>query len=61
LSCAQGQANGPCKDPILMAPGGHEPTITSPSGGPAADAAAAIGKCEDSGSPCAAACPQVTK
>src|SRR5690349_15985063 len=45
LRCLAGEANGPCKDVILSAPGGRSPTLDDPSGGPAADAAVALGAC----------------
>jgi hypothetical protein len=53
LSCAGGQADGPCKSVILAAPGGHMPT---PSAGPASDAAVAISACIQPQQPCEAAC-----
>jgi hypothetical protein len=56
ITCANGEANGPCKAAILDAPGGRMPTLISPSAGPASDAAVAISLCEQSGQPCAQAC-----
>jgi hypothetical protein len=56
LSCASGQGNGPCKVAILEAPGGREPSLLSPSAGPASDAAVAISTCAEEGQPCAEAC-----
>jgi hypothetical protein len=53
LSCAAGQANGPCKSVILDAPGGHLP---NPSAGPASDAAIAISACAQTDGPCATPC-----
>jgi hypothetical protein len=53
--CLAGQSDGPCKDVILNAPGGHEPSLQDISAGPAADAALAVGSCATSGS-CAATC-----
>src|SRR3954469_10861755 len=55
-ACVQGQANGPCKSVILNAPAGHAPTLISPSGGPASDAAVAISTCSQAGHPCGADC-----
>jgi hypothetical protein len=55
-ACVQGQANGPCKSVILDARGGHAPTLVSPSGGPASDAAVAISTCSQVGHPCGADC-----
>lgn len=57
LACAAGQSDGPCKAVILGAPGGREPTLISPSAGPASDAAVAIAACMEPGGSCAAACP----
>ena len=45
LSCAAGQADGPCRDVILNAPGGRKPTLANQSAGPATDAAIALGNC----------------
>lgn len=56
VACANGEANGPCKSAILDAPGGHVPSLLSPSAGPASDAAVAISACAQSGQPCAQAC-----
>jgi hypothetical protein len=56
VACAGGQANGACRSAILEAPGGSVPTLQSPSAGPAADAAVAIGTCMQPGGACAASC-----
>jgi hypothetical protein len=56
LTCVAGQANGPCKSVILAAPGGHQPSLQSPSGGPASDAALAIGTCAQQGPSCSQVC-----
>lgn len=56
MECLNGQSNGPCKDVILNARGGHEPTISDVSAGPASDAATAVGLCAISGGPCATQC-----
>jgi hypothetical protein len=58
VSCAAGQANGPCKSAILDAPGGRVPTLLSPSAGPASDKAVAISVCTQPGHACAMACMQ---
>jgi hypothetical protein len=55
--CLAGQSDGPCKDVILNAPGGHEPSLVQPSAGPASDAAIDVGLCAISGGPCATDCP----
>lgn len=57
LGCANGQANGPCRDIILSAPGARKPTLSDQSAGPAADAAIAVATCgaqTDTG--CTASC-----
>lgn len=56
VECLGGQSDGPCKDAILNAPGGHAPTASDISAGPAADAALAVGLCATSGGVCAASC-----
>lgn len=57
IACAAGSANGPCRDAILNAPGGHKPTLTNQSAGPAADAAIAVANCgSNSSSGCTASC-----
>jgi hypothetical protein len=58
VTCLNGQADGPCKATILAAPGGRAPTLVDPSGGPASDAALAIGECGQPGKSCAAACSE---
>lgn len=54
--CFAGGADGPCKEAVLSAPGGREPTISDPSGGPASDAALAVGECADEDDRCADVC-----
>lgn len=57
LRCATGQADGPCKDTILSAPGGKVPTLVDPSAGPAMDAALEIAACTQApNGACAVAC-----
>jgi hypothetical protein len=56
VSCAAGQADGPCKSSIVDAPGGKVPTLLDPSAGPASDAAIAIAQCSQPGQPCATPC-----
>ncbi len=56
VECLAGQSDGPCKDVMLNAPGGHAPTATDVSAGPATDAALAVGLCAISGGPCANEC-----
>jgi hypothetical protein len=53
---ATGQADGPCKDVILNAPGGHAPSATDISAGPAATAAIAVGLCATMGGACETEC-----
>jgi len=55
VECLQGQSDGPCKDVILSAPGGHEPSLADVSAGPAATAALAVGSCA-TGTACGASC-----
>jgi hypothetical protein len=57
ITCVMGQSNGPCKSVILEAPDSREPTIASPSAGPASDAALAIADCAQPNKPCAGVCP----
>jgi hypothetical protein len=55
IACATGgQANGPCLDAALAAPGSRLPTLANPSAGPAADAALEIANCTLRN--CAASC-----
>ena len=57
LRCATGGGNGPCKDAIVKAPSGREPTLDNPSAGPASDAAVALSGCmEPPAGPCATQC-----
>jgi hypothetical protein len=55
-NCLNGQGNGPCKNVFLAAPDGREPTLTRPSGGPAADAANAIASCAERADDCSSLC-----
>lgn len=55
-NCVLGEGNGPCRDEVLAAPGGKAPTLADPSGGPAADAAAAVGDCSSDPKTCGDAC-----
>lgn len=55
-ACVGGQANGACKQAVLAAPGGREPTLTNPSGGPASDAALAVAQCAQADVRCREAC-----
>jgi hypothetical protein len=50
-ACVAGQGSGPCRDAILSAPGGRVPDLVNPSGGPASDAALAVGQCADGACP----------
>jgi hypothetical protein len=45
LRCAEGRADGPCRDTMVNAPSGRVPTAANPSAGPASDAAVAISTC----------------
>jgi hypothetical protein len=54
--CFNGGGDGPCKDAVLAAPGGREPTLEDPSGGPASDAALEVGDCADDDDRCADVC-----
>lgn len=54
--CFDGGGDGPCKDAVLAAPGGREPTLNDPSGGPASDAALEVGECADDDDGCADVC-----
>ena len=57
VTCALGQAAGPCRDAMVRAPSGRIPTIANPSAGPASDAAVAISTCLDNdATECKAAC-----
>jgi len=54
--CFAGDSDGPCKAVVLAAPGGKEPTINDPSGGPASDAALAVGECAEDDDRCSDVC-----
>jgi hypothetical protein len=46
ITCAtSGQADGPCVDATLAAPGSRLPTLANPSAGPASDAALELANC----------------
>jgi hypothetical protein len=54
--CVRGDANGPCQEAVLAAPGGKAPSITDPSGGPASDAALNVSDCADQDDTCEDVC-----
>lgn len=54
--CVRGEANGPCQEAVLAAPGGRAPSVTDPSGGPASDAALSVSDCADEGDTCQDVC-----
>lgn len=54
--CLDGEANGPCRDVIVAAPGGRAPTLTQPSAGPAAEAARAVAECAENAADCSSLC-----
>ena len=54
--CVRGEANGPCRDVVLAAPGGKAPTIVDASGGPASDAALDVSDCADEDDTCQEVC-----
>jgi hypothetical protein len=56
IICIGGAGNGPCKDVVLAAPGGRQPTVADPSGGPASDAALRIADCAEEEGRCADVC-----
>lgn len=56
LRCAAGEGDGPCKEVVLAAPGGREPTLEGPSAGPASDAAESLGECLQANDACAQLC-----
>jgi hypothetical protein len=51
-----GGGNGPCKAAVLAAPGGREPSLADPSGGPATDAALGVADCADDNDACGDVC-----
>jgi hypothetical protein len=51
-----GGGNGPCRAAVLAAPGGKEPSLADPSGGPASDAALGVADCADDGDACGDVC-----
>jgi hypothetical protein len=56
LCSTTGQANGPCRDVMLAAPGAHPPNFVDPSAGPASVAARAVGACRLASDECRAVC-----
>jgi hypothetical protein len=54
--CLRGDGNGPCKELVLAAPGGKEPSLLSPSGGPATDAALRVADCANEDAACGNVC-----
>lgn len=54
--CFDGEGDGPCRDVVLAAPGGREPSLEDPSGGPASDAALEVGECADDDDGCSDVC-----
>lgn len=54
--CFDGGGDGPCKEAVLAAPGGREPSLDDPSGGPASDAALEVGECADDDDGCSDVC-----
>jgi hypothetical protein len=55
-ACLSGQGNGPCKQAVLDAPLGRQPTLADASGGPASDAALGVAECAEENDRCAQAC-----
>jgi hypothetical protein len=60
-TCVAGQGNGPCRDAVLSAPGGRQPTVLNPSGGPASDAALAVSDCSADANTCGDVCDTATE
>jgi hypothetical protein len=56
LCSTTGQANGPCRDVMLAAPGAHPPSFADPNAGPASVAARAVGACRLASDECRAVC-----
>ena len=56
LCSTTGQANGPCRDVMLAAPGAHPPSFVDPNAGPASVAARAVGACRLASDECRAVC-----
>jgi hypothetical protein len=56
LLCSTGQANGPCRDVMLAAPGSHPPSIADPNAGPASVAARSVGACRLASEECREVC-----
>lgn len=55
-ACLQGRSDGPCKEAVLAAPGGREPTLRNQSAGPATDAALTISECAEANDECKDLC-----
>jgi len=56
LCTTTGQANGPCRDVMLAAPGGHAPTFVDQNAGPASLAASGVGECRVTSDECRTVC-----
>ncbi|HTV24541.1 MAG TPA: hypothetical protein VMG12_37880 [Polyangiaceae bacterium] len=56
LCTTTGQANGPCRDIMLAAPGAHAPNLVEPNAGPASVAASDVGTCRVQSDECRAVC-----
>jgi hypothetical protein len=56
LCSTTGQANGPCREVMLAAPGAHPPSFADPNAGPASVAARAVGACRLESDECRAVC-----
>ena len=54
--CVRGEANGPCMDAVLAAPGGKAPSLNDASGGPASDAAQRVADCAQADDACKDVC-----
>jgi hypothetical protein len=56
LCTTTGQANGPCRDVMLAAPGAHPPNLVDPNAGPASVAARSVGACRLASEACREVC-----
>ena len=54
--CLAGQAQGPCVEVVLRAPGASPPTLQSRSAGPASDAALQVADCAQARNACRDVC-----
>lgn len=50
--CLAGDAQGPCRDVVLRAPGASAPTLQDPSAGPASDASLQVADCAQARGTC---------